>query len=69
MPDIIPIIIESETGKDPFGAKGIGEPSFTATVSAILNAINNAIGKRIKEIPATPEKVYFSIKDIHDTNS
>jgi len=62
MPEIIPIIVESGTGKGPFGAKGIGEPSMTATAPAIIIAITNAIGVRIKELPATSERVYFAVK-------
>ena len=63
IPEIIPIVMESETGKGPFGAKGIGEPSITATAPAIINAIYNASEVRIKELPASPERVYFAIKN------
>jgi len=63
IPEIIPIVMESGTGKGPFGAKGIGEPSITATAPAITNAIYDAAGVRIKELPATPERVYFALKN------
>ena len=49
--------VEDEFKTGPFGAKGIGEPSLMPTPAAIANAISNAIGKRIKRIPATPEYV------------
>jgi len=41
----------------PFGAKGIGEVSITAVPSAISNAIYNAIGVRIKDMPITSQKI------------
>ncbi len=63
VPDIQSIILESKSGKGPFGAKGIGEPAITAAAPALLNAICDAIGVRIKQIPATPERVYRAIHD------
>jgi CO/xanthine dehydrogenase Mo-binding subunit len=61
IPDIKAIIIESGTGKGPFGAKGVGESTITATTPAILNAIDDAIGVRIKKLPATPERILEAI--------
>ncbi|WP_456400714.1 xanthine dehydrogenase family protein molybdopterin-binding subunit [Mesoaciditoga sp.] len=49
--------VEDEYSKGPFGAKGIGEPSLMPTPAAIANAISDAIGKRVKRIPATAEYV------------
>jgi CO/xanthine dehydrogenase Mo-binding subunit len=51
------IILESGTGLGPFGAKGIGEPSLTPAAPAVANAVANAIGVRIYELPLTPERV------------
>jgi len=62
MPDIETIILESGSGKGPFGAKGIGEPAITAAAPAVANAIRDAIGVRITHIPATPERVYWALK-------
>lgn len=55
------IILESGTGLGPFGAKGIGEPSFTPVAPAIANAVANAIGERVYELPLTPERVLAAI--------
>ena len=56
-------IVEDEFSEGPYGAKGIGEPSLMATPPAIANAISRAIGKRIRQIPATPEYVLKVIKE------
>ena len=61
--DIKAIIMESHSGKGPFGAKGIGEPTIVATTPAILSAIYDAVGVRIKKTPCTPENVFFHLKD------
>jgi len=57
MPDIISIIIEDEEPSGPFGAKGVGEPALIPTAPAILNAIADALGERIYNLPANLERV------------
>lgn len=61
-PDIETVLIESEDGVGPFGAKGIGEPSTTSVAPALVNAIDDAVGVRILDLPATPEKIYMAMK-------
>ena len=51
------IILESRSGMGPFGAKGIGEPCLTPVAPAIANAVADAIGIRVFDLPITPEKV------------
>jgi CO/xanthine dehydrogenase Mo-binding subunit len=51
------IILESGSGVGPFGAKGIGEPSLTPAAAAVANAVADAIGVRVHELPLTPERV------------
>jgi len=41
----------------PLGAGGLGEPSLTPTAPAILNAVSDALGVRMTEIPLTAERV------------
>lgn len=53
-----PLIVEAEEPTGPFGAKGVGEPSLNTTAPAILNAIFDAVGARIRDLPATPEAVW-----------
>ena len=55
------IILESGTGVGPFGAKGIGEPALTPAAPAVANAVADAIGVRIYELPLTPEKVLAAL--------
>ena len=48
----------------PFGAKGFAEGGLIPTPPAIANAVFDAVGVRIKEIPITREKVLQAIKDL-----
>ncbi|MCX5792728.1 MAG: molybdopterin-dependent oxidoreductase [Elusimicrobia bacterium] len=57
MPDIDPALLEVWRGAGEYGACGIGEGTLTCTPRAVLNAIYNAIGVRIDDIPVKPEKV------------
>jgi len=57
------IILESGDGVGPFGAKGVGEPSLCSVAPAIANAVYDAIGVRIYDLPITPEKVFKAIQE------
>jgi CO/xanthine dehydrogenase Mo-binding subunit len=57
-----PVIIETIDKDGPFGAKGIGEPGCVPSAPAIANAIYDAIGVRIKDLPITPEKILAALK-------
>lgn len=57
VPEVQSIFVEAPTDLGPYGAKGIGEPALVPTAAAILNAIHNAIGVRIREAPASPDVV------------
>jgi CO/xanthine dehydrogenase Mo-binding subunit len=62
VPRIRTIIVENEDPAGPFGAKSVGEPTNELAAPAIVNAIFNATGKRIYEIPATLERVLLGHK-------
>jgi carbon-monoxide dehydrogenase large subunit len=62
IPPITPIIVEAYDETGPYGAKGLGEPGLVGVAPAIANAIYDAIGVRIKDLPITPEKVLDAIK-------
>lgn len=62
MPEIKIVFLENATEKGPYGALGIGEPSFIPSAPAITNAICDAIGTRINSMPYTPEKIISAIK-------
>ena len=64
--DVVPIeapVLETYDEDGPFGAKGIGEPGCVPTAPAIANAIYNAVGVRIKDLPITPERVLAAIRE------
>jgi CO/xanthine dehydrogenase Mo-binding subunit len=62
VPSIKAIIVENPDATGPFGAKSIGEPANELAAPAIVNAIYNATGKRVYEIPATLERVLLGHK-------
>ena len=54
--------IETDDKEGPFGAKGVGEPGLVPTAPAIANAIYDAIGVRIRDLPITPEKILAALE-------
>jgi len=63
-PEIETIIVESANDGDPYGAKGIGEMSLNPVAGAMANAVYNAIGVRMYEIPMTPERIMKALGKI-----
>ncbi|MCF8038869.1 MAG: molybdopterin-dependent oxidoreductase, partial [Desulfohalobiaceae bacterium] len=63
MPKIKTIVVESNEPNGPFGAKEVGEGAIMPTIPAILNAVYDAIGVRIFELPLNPERVYAALKE------
>ncbi len=61
MPAVESILIEYPSPVGPFGAKGIGEQAVIPTAPAILNAIHDATGIRIRRVPATPDRLRAAI--------
>jgi len=63
MPEIVPLFIDKP---DPYinnlGTKGLGEPPRIPISPAIANAVYNAIGVHLREIPMTPDKVLQALK-------
>ncbi|GAB6112677.1 molybdopterin-dependent aldehyde oxidoreductase [Desulfomicrobium salsuginis] len=63
IPDDMEIIyVETPRAAGPFGASGVGEMPLTAPHAAVLNAVYNACGARVHEIPALPEKILAAMK-------
>lgn len=59
--EIIPIIVEVPQPDGPFGARGIGEHTMLPAAPMIANALENALGIRLKSMPLTAEKVALAI--------
>jgi xanthine dehydrogenase molybdenum-binding subunit len=62
VPEIDIHFIETMDGEGPQGAKGVGEAPAICIAAATANAIYNATGVRICELPFTPEKVYRALR-------
>ena len=56
-PDIEVIFIESDDGYGPYGAKSMGESSKVPAVAAVGNAVFNAIGRRMKDLPISRDRI------------
>jgi len=56
-------IVDSYEPEGPFGAKEVGEGASLPILGAIANAIEDAVGVRIKDLPISPEKILKSIKE------
>lgn len=62
-PEIHFFPVETNDKQGPYGAKGVGEAPLIPTAAAIANAVSNAIGVEISELPVTPEKVLRAIHE------
>lgn len=63
LPFIETAIVQQSSDEGPYGAKGVGEPPIVPPAAAIANAIHDAVGVRIKDLPITPEKVLQALKE------
>lgn len=62
MPTIETVIVEAPGGDGPFGAKLVGEPPMVPPVTAVANAITDAIGVRVCDLPITPERIWRALQ-------
>jgi CO/xanthine dehydrogenase Mo-binding subunit len=62
-PPLTTVLVESAHGVGPYHIQGIGESPLTPVAPAIANAVADAIGVRIRDLPITAEKVYCALKD------
>ena len=63
MPEIETVIVEVPGGNGPYGAKIVGEPSMTVPVAAVANAVADAIGSHIYDLPITPERIWQTVRN------
>jgi 4-hydroxybenzoyl-CoA reductase subunit alpha len=62
-PEIVSTAVPSYEPRGPYGAKEVGEGSMVPVLGSIANAINDAIGVRITELPITPERVLKALAE------
>ena len=63
MPQLDAIIVESHEPNGPYGAKEVGEGAIMPVIPSVLNAIYDATGVRINELPVTPERIVKALKE------
>ncbi len=63
LPTVESVIIEVPAPNGPYGAKGVGEPPITPTLATMANAVKDAVGIRVTELPIKPEKVVEALKN------
>ncbi|MCC6558716.1 MAG: molybdopterin-dependent oxidoreductase [Polyangiaceae bacterium] len=63
VPDIVPLIVESNDPEGPRGAKEAGEGPLHPSIPAIANAIHDAVGVRIDRLPFTPARVLAALRE------
>jgi CO/xanthine dehydrogenase Mo-binding subunit len=64
IPSLRTVILQGETGVGPYHIKGIGENPISPVAPAIANAIEDAVGVRIRDLPVTAEKIYKALREI-----
>ena len=62
MPELSVRLIESDDAEGPFGAKGLGESGVIPVSAAVANAVKDAIGVRLTELPITPAAVHAALE-------
>ena len=63
IPQLTTVLLESPSGPAPFNGKGIGESSNIPVAAAVANAVHDAVGVRIMDLPITAEKVLSALKE------
>ena len=66
-PSIETSIVEQNSEEGPYGAKGVGETPINPPAAAIANAVYDAVGVRITDLPITPEKILEALREKADT--
>jgi len=62
-PEIDTTLVPSFEPRGPYGAKEVGEGSTLPVIGAIANAVSEAIGVRVKELPITPERIRAMLRE------
>ena len=62
VPDVETVLLQHKADAGPYGAKGVGEPPIVPVAGAIANAVADAIGRPIDQIPITPEALLDALE-------
>jgi CO/xanthine dehydrogenase Mo-binding subunit len=63
LPDMKSLIVEKPSERGPFGVKGIGEPPIAPGPAAVVNAVADATGVYITDLPLLPERIVMSLME------
>ncbi|HXJ79703.1 MAG TPA: xanthine dehydrogenase family protein molybdopterin-binding subunit [Candidatus Methylomirabilis sp.] len=61
LPNLETVIVEVPSPAGPFGARGVGEPPIVPAPAAIANAVQDAVGARLTELPISPERIALAL--------
>ena len=62
-PMIDTVIVEVPNPGHPYGVRGVGETGIVPPLAAVANAVSNAAGVRLKELPMSPPRILKALKD------
>ena len=63
VPPLRTVLLESESGQGPYNIKAIGELPVSPVAAAVANAVADAVGVRVRDLPITAEKVYRALRE------
>jgi len=69
LPRIDCVILETPADEGPYGVRGVGEPPIVPPAGAIANAIHDAVGTRMIQLPMSPERVFWAMRDAANGSS
>ncbi len=62
LPRIDTVLVEVPNPNHPYGAKGVGEVNFVPSIAAVANAVSNATGRRMNDLPLSPQKILRALE-------
>ena len=69
MPELVTIFVETYEPSHPFGVKAVAEIPMDGVAPAVVNAIYDAVGVWVRELPATPERVWRALQTLRKDGS
>jgi putative selenate reductase molybdopterin-binding subunit len=63
MPELVSILVPSYEPNGPYGAKAVAEIPMNGVAPAVANAIYDAVGIRVRELPFTPERIWKALRN------